>query len=52
MKKDGKMTKINLLECYKKIRKFWKIKPQTKILPNKKKKYNRGKVKQQFKKEY
>ena len=44
--------KINLLECYKKVRKFWKIKPQTKIIPDKRKKYNRSKIKQDLRKDY
>ena len=46
-----RMGKINLLECYKKIRKFWIINPKTRVKPNKKK-YNRNKIKQDLKKEY
>ena len=47
-----KPQKISILECYKKIRKFWSIKPQTKVIPNKKKKNDRSKIKRDLKKAY
>ena len=43
------MYKINRLDCYKKIRKTWVISPETRIKQSKKK-YNRKKTKQEFKK--
>ena len=43
------MKKINLLDCYKKIRKFWKRNPKTKIKKSNKI-YNRNKAKQQLRK--
>jgi len=42
--------KINPLEIYKKVRKFWKINPKTKIKRNKRK--NRQQEKAELKKEY
>ncbi len=46
--KNNKQIKIEQIDIYKKIRREWKINPKTKILPNKKKKYNISLTKQKI----
>jgi hypothetical protein len=50
MTKKKKKKKITLLDIYNSIRKVWLINPKTRVKPNKKK-YNRAKAKQKFRKE-
>ena len=46
----SKNKTIHLLDCYKKIRAVWTINPKTRIKESKKK-YNRAKEKQKFRKD-
>jgi len=51
-KKKKKLPKINQIDIIKSIRRIWNINPVTRVIPNKKKRYDRKQEKDIKKEEY